>query len=303
MRLNDPISVRALAEKAGAKIIGDADVWVHGINEIHKVVPGDLTFVDIEKYYQKSLQSAASVILINKEVACPDGKTLLVVDDPFKVYNDLVLSFRPFRPLSDQISPTARIDPSAIIEPQVVIGHHVTIGPDTYVQGNCYIGSYTTIGARVIIQAGTIIGTDAFYFKQRPDLYEKWHSGGEVIIQDDVFVGAACTINKGVSGATIIGQGCKLDSQVHIGHGAVLGKHCMLAGQVGVGGKTVIGDRVKVYGQAGIANNLTVGSDAVILAKAGVLRNLEGGKSYFGVPAEEARQKFMQIVAVRNLIR
>jgi UDP-3-O-[3-hydroxymyristoyl] glucosamine N-acyltransferase len=185
----------------------------------------------------------------------------------------------------------------------VVIGHHVAIGAHTYIQANCYIGSHTTIGERVIIQAGTIIGTDAFYFKQYPSHYEKWHSGGEVIIEDDVFIGASCTINKGVSGATIIGKGTKMDSQVHIGHGAVLGQHCLLAGQVGVGGKAIVGDRVKVYGQAGIANNITVGNEAIILAKTGVLQSVEGGKSYFGMPAEEARKKFMQIIAVRNLLK
>lgn len=303
MRLIEPISAGTLAEKTGATIIGDPEIWVHGINEIHKVVPGDLTFVDIEKYYHKSLGSAASVILINKAVDCPSGKALLLVDEPFQVYNDLVLHYQPFTPLTGMISKSARIDPTAIIEPHVVIGHSVSIGPNTYIQSNCYLGSHTTIGARVIIQAGTIIGTDAFYFKQHKDRYEKWHSAGEVIIEDDVFIGAGCTINKGVSGATIIGSGCKLDSQVHIGHGAVLGKNCLLAGQVGVGGKTIVGDRVKVYGQAGIANNLTIGEGAIILAKSGVLRSLEGGKSYFGMPAEEARQKFMQIVAVKNLIK
>ena len=303
MRFDSPISVKTLAENIGAKIIGNAELWAHGINEIHKVQVGDITFVDIEKYYSKSLKSAATVILINKEVDCPEGKCLLVVENPFQIYNDLVLKYRPFQPLQHPISSNAKIHPTAIIEPQVLVGDYVVIGANTYIQGNSYIGSYTTIGANVIIQAGTLIGTDAFYFKQWENRYEKWHSGGEVIIEDDVFIGAGCTINKGVSGATIIGKGSKLDSQVHIGHGVVLGQNCLLAGQVGVGGKTIVGDRVKVYGQAGIANNITIGSDAVILAKAGVLRSLEGGKSYFGMPAEEARQKFMQIVAVKNLLR
>jgi UDP-3-O-[3-hydroxymyristoyl] glucosamine N-acyltransferase len=303
MRFENPISVKSLAEEIGARLVGDETLWAHGINEIHKVVSGDITFVDIEKYYSKSLKSAATIIIINKEVACPAGKCLLLVDEPFQAYNNLVFKHRPFQPLSQMISPTARIDPSAIIEPQVVIGHQVIIGANSYIQANCYIGSHTTIGERVIIQAGTMIGTDAFYFKQYPDHFEKWHSGGEVIIEDDVFIGASCTINKGVSGATVIGKGSKLDSQVHIGHGAVLGQHCLLAGQVGVGGKAIVGDRVKVYGQAGIANNITVGNDAIILAKTGVLRSVEGGKSYFGMPAEEARQKFMQIVAVKNLLK
>jgi len=303
MRFERPILVKELVDGFDCSISGDTEQYAHGINEIHKVQPGDVTFVDIEKYYNTCLQSAASVILINKEVACPPNKTLILVDDPFTVYNEIVLRHRPFQPLTMNISADAIIHPSAIIEPNVVIGHNVRIGADTYIQSHCYIGSHTTIGDRVIIQAGTMIGTDAFYFKQRKSKFEKWHSGGEVIIMDDVFLGASCTINKGVSGATIIGAGSKLDSQVHIGHGVELGKECLLAGQVGIGGKTKVGDRVKVYGQAGIANNLIIGDDSVILAKSGVLRNLEGGKSYFGMPAQDAKKQFMQIVAVKNLIK
>ncbi len=302
MRFPDPISIQSVADEINAEIIGKEDQWAHGINEIHKVQPGDITFVDIEKYYRKSLQSAASIIIINKEVECPPGKSLLLVADPFKAYESIIRKYRPLEPILHQIDPSAEIDPTAIVEPNVMIGRHVRIGAHSYIQGHTYIGNYTTIGRHVIIQAGTMIGTDAFYFKERASRYEKWSSAGEVIIEDDVFIGAACTINKGVSGATVIGRGSKLDSQVHIGHGVVLGENCLLAGQVGIGGKTVIGKGVKIYGQAGIANNLKIGDHAQILAKTGVLKDLEGGKSYFGMPAEEARQKFMQIVAVKKLL-
>ncbi|NND05973.1 MAG: UDP-3-O-(3-hydroxymyristoyl)glucosamine N-acyltransferase [Saprospiraceae bacterium] len=303
MRFPAPLSVAELAKRFNAILLGDAQRYAHGINEIHKVEPGDITFVDIEKYYKASLSSAATIILIDKEVPCPDGKTLLVVDSPFDVYDTLVREHRPFQPLTHLISATATIHPSSTIEPQVVVGHHVSIGKDCHIQGNCYIGNHTTIGDRVVIQAGTMIGTDAFYFKEREGRFDKWCSGGEVIIENDVFIGACCSINKGVSGATVIGAGSKLDSQVHIGHGAVLGKHCLLAGQVGVGGKAQIGNHVKVYGQAGIGNNITIGDRAIILAKAGVVRSLDGDKSYFGMPAEETHQKFKQIVAVRNLLK
>ncbi len=303
MRFPKPLAVHDIAAWTGAEIIGNSVQWVHGINEIHKVIPGDITFVDIEKYYRSSLDSAATVILINKRVECPEGKTLLLVKDPFAAYNALVKKYQAFRPLATNQINDADIDPTVIIEANVMLGYDVTIGAGSYIQGLCYIGSNTKIGCNVIIQAGTMIGTDAFYFKERKDHYEKWHSGGDVIIEDDVFVGACCTINRGVSGSTIIGQGSKLDSQVHIGHGVVIGKHCLLAGQVGIGGKTILGDRVKVYGQAGISNNLRIGDEAVILAKTGVVKDLEGGKSYFGMPAEEARTKFMQIAAVKRLAR
>ncbi len=302
MRLPEPIHVKALAERLGAELIGTSDQYAHGINEIHKVRPGDITFVDIEKYYRKSLESSASIILINKRVEAPEGKTLLLVDNPFAAYDKLVRQYNPFRPMQMEWAEDAVIHPTAIIEPYVCIGPGVHIGEGCYIQAHTYIGHNTLIRNRVIIQAGCMIGTDAFYFKNDGTSYHKWHSGGHVEIEDDVFIGASCTINRGVSGITRIGQGSKLDSQVHIGHGVVIGKHCLLAGQVGIGGKTIVGDRVKVYGQAGIANNLTVGDDAVILAKAGVLKSIVGGKSYFGLPAEDARERFMQLVAIKQLV-
>src|SRR5690606_30029363 len=151
-------------------------------------------------------------------------------------------------------------------------------------QAGAYIGNDTVIGDRVNIQAGALLGTDAFYFKKTDKQYSKWNSCGRVVIENDVEIGAGCTINKGVSGDTIIGAGSKLDSQVHIGHGAVIGKNCLFAAQVGVAGKTIIGSNVVLYGQVGIAQNLTIGDGAVLLAKSGVSKNLEGNKVYFGIP-------------------
>ncbi len=303
MRFPSPIPVSHLAERFNAKLLGDEQQFAHGINEIHKVEHGDITFVDVEKYYRASLESAATIILINKEVECPPGKTLLVVDNPFDMYNSLVKEYRPFRPLTQMISDSATIDPTSVIEPNVMIGHEVRIGKHCHIQGNTYIGNHTTIGDRVTVEAGSVIGTDAFYYKTKEDHHEKWCSGGDVIIEDDVWIGAACTINKGVSGSTIIGRGTKLDSQVHVGHGAVIGEHCLLAGQVAVGGKVRLGKFVKVYGQAGIADSLTVGDRAIIYAQAGVLKDLEGGKAYFGIPAEDARLRFRELVAIRSLLK
>jgi len=157
------------------------------------------------------------------------------------------------------------------------------------------------IGKKVVIQAGAIIGTDAFYFKKSEEGYTPWRSGGRVIIEDDVQIGAGCTINKGVSGDTVIGEGSKLDCQVHIAHGVVLGKNCLLAAQVGIAGKTIVGDNCTFYGQSGIAQSLVIGDGVTLLAKTGVSKDLEGGKTYFGIPAAEAREKYKELAALRQL--
>lgn len=303
MKFPQPILIRDLARRLDARqIIGDDTLVATGINEIHKVEAGDIAFSDVRKYFEKTLKSAATVILLNEAAECPPGKVILVVDQPFAAYDSLVREYRPFEPLTTPVSHRAEIHPTAILEPGVVVAANVRIGAHTYIQANTYIGEYTYIGDHVRIGPNTIIGSDAFYFKKLSDgSYQKWRSGGRVIIEDHVDIGAGCTINKGVSGDTIIGAGSKLDCQIHVGHGAVIGKNCLLAAQVGIGGKTIIGDNVVLYGQVGVAQAIEIGSGAMVSAKAGVSKSLEGGKAYFGIPADDARDKYRELAALRQL--
>lgn len=303
MKFPQPIPVRDLALRLNARqVIGDDTLFASGINEIHKVEPGDIAFSDVKKYFEKTLRSAATVILLNEAAECPPGKVILVVENPFEAYDTLVRDYRPFEPLTVPVSHRAEIHPTAIIEPGVVIAANVRIGAHCYIQANTYIGEYTLIGAHVNIGPNSIIGSDAFYFKKLTDgSYQKWRSGGRVVIEDNVDIGAGCTINKGVSGDTVIGAGSKLDCQIHVGHGAVIGKNCLLAAQVGIGGKTVIEDNVVLYGQVGVAQAIRIGKGAVVSAKAGVSKSLDGGKLYFGIPADDARQKYKELAALRQL--
>ena len=299
MKFPNPIPIKAIADRFQLKIIGDDELWAHGINEIHKVETGDITFSDVPKYFKKSIASEATIIILNEEAECPEGKALLIGEDPFFVYNTLVTDYRPFLPLHNRISPSAEIGENTIIEPGVIVGNYAKIGKNCYIQANAYIGDYTIIEDYVEIQAGAIIGTDAFYFKKQKNQYFKWTSGGYVHIGSYSSIGAGCTINKGVSGVTRIGQHCRLDSQVHLGHGAVLGDRCLLAAQVGIGGKTIVGDDVVMYGQVGIAQNLVIGDRVLISAKSGVSKNLKSDAVYFGIPAEEIHAKQRQLAWIR----
>lgn len=302
MNFPSPIPVSEIAKKYNLKIAGDTALLALGINEIHKVRSGDITFVDVEKYYTKSLSSAATIIIINKEVPCPDGKALLITNDPFAVYNQIVWEFRPMKYLNADRGENVVIGYSSQIDHGVHLGHDVIIGKNCYIQSGAYIGDNTLIGDNVIIQAGALIATDAFYYKKIDGKYHKWRSGGKVIIEDDVEIGAGCTINRGVSGETIIGKGSKLDCQIHIGHGVVIGKNCLIAAQTGIAGKTIIGDNCTIYGQVGIAQNLHIGDNTVLLAKSGVSKDLEGNKTYYGNPASEAREKYKEIAAIKMLL-
>ncbi len=301
MNFPHPIPVREIADMIQAEIIGDAGVLATGINEIHNVRPGDITFVDVKKYFDKSLTSAASIVLLNERVEAPEGKTLLLCEKPFDAYNHIVLQFRPYEPLTQAIHPTAQIHPSAIIEPNVVIGPHVVIGKDCRIHANTTILEHAILGDRVAIHSGTVIGTEAFYYKRTPEGYTKWRSGGRVVIEDDVEIGSCCTINKGVSADTIIGAGTKFDCHIHIGHDVVIGKRCLFAAQTGVGGNTVIGDDVVLYGQVGVIQNLKIGNNVVVLAQSGVNKDVEDGKVLFGSPAAEARTAYKELAAVKQL--
>lgn len=301
MKLSTPIAVQELAQEIGAKLVGNSNLSATGINEIHKVQEGDITFVDHPKYYDKSLNSAATIIIIDKDVDCPEGKCLLICDNPFEAYDGIVKKYRPIKPLQNQINPDVIIPESTVVEPGVYIANNVTIGEHCYLHAGCYIGEYSVLGNHVQVGPGSIIGSDAFYYKKVDGEYTKWRSGGRTVLEDHVDIGANCTINKGVSGDTIIGKGSKLDCLIHIGHGAVLGENCLLAGQVGIGGKTIVGDRCVFYGQVGVAQSLKIGDDTVILAKSGVSKDLEGGHVYFGTPAEKAREKYKELAALRQL--
>ncbi|MFK7797060.1 MAG: UDP-3-O-(3-hydroxymyristoyl)glucosamine N-acyltransferase [Aureispira sp.] len=303
MKFDTPIAITEIAALIGAKIIGDENIHVLHLSEIHKVMKGSLIFVDNKKYYNRAIYSMATAIIINEEVECPDGKALLLVDKPFEAYNKLALHFSPFEPLTKQISDTAVVGKNTILEPGVVLGHHVTIGDNCLVRANTVILDNTQIGNNVIIHANASIGNDAFYMSKKEDgSYNRWHSIGRVIIEDDVEIGASCTIDKGVSGDTVIGEGTKIDNLVHVGHGVCIGKHCLLAAQVGIAGKTIIQDDVTIYGQVGISKSLVIGEGATLLAKAGIAKSIPGGnKQYTGIPAGESRTKYRELIALRQV--
>ncbi|HZK65291.1 MAG TPA: UDP-3-O-(3-hydroxymyristoyl)glucosamine N-acyltransferase [Puia sp.] len=304
MQFPSPVSLSWLSEFLGASLIGDAKASATGINEIHKVEKGDLVFVDHPKYYDQCLRSDASFIIINQVVECPPGKALLIVEEPFEAYLKIVKHFRPFEPAVHMISPGARIGSTSFVYPGAFIGNHVQIGENCVIHPQVSILDHCIIGNGVVIQAGTVIGSDAFYYntkKNREVWYKKMLSCGRVLIGDDVEIGAGCTIDRGVTNDTVIGKGCRLDNMIHIGHDTVLGKNCLIAAQVGIAGAVEIGDGVILWGQVGVSKTLRIGDQAVVLAQSGVGGDLEAGKIYFGTPCDEASVKKRELVWVKRI--
>lgn len=300
MKFDKAYTLQQIAEIINCEYVGKANHKVTGLNEIHVVDHGDIVFVDHPKYYDKALQSAATTVLINKKVKCPEGKGLLLSDDPFRDFNRISQHFQNNKPSVTQISESSSVHPSSYIGPGAFVGNHVKIGKNCKIHPNVTLYDYTEIGDNVIIHAGTVLGADAFYYKNRPEGFDQLLSCGKVVIENDVHIGANCTIDRGVTGETRIGEGSKLDNGIQIGHDTKVGKKCLFASHVGIAGCVVIKDRVTLWGQVGIKSDILIEDDVVVYAQSGVGHNLKKG-NYFGSPAEDARKKYREMASVKIL--
>lgn len=304
MKLPAPVSIKWIASLINAELLGDENAAATGINEIHSVEEGDIVFVDHPKYYSKCLNSAASFIIINKAMPAPTGKTLLVTDEPFEAYSKIVNHFNAFVPATSLVSSSAVIGKDTVLMPNVFVGHNVVIGDNTVIHPNVSVYDNCIIGNNVVIHSGTVIGSDAFYFnskKNRDVWYKKMQSCGRVVIEDDVEIGANCTIDRGVSADTRIGKGSKLDNLIHIAHEVELGKNCLVASQVGIAGATKLGDGVTLWGQAGVSKTLKLGNNVTVLAQSGLGEDIKDNQVYFGTPAGPALQKQKELIWIKRI--
>ncbi len=301
MKFDTPQTLSSVSEFVNGRYIGDPDFEIRGINEIHMVEKGDLTFVDHPKYYDKALNSAATTIIINKEVECPEGKALIISDDPFKAYLKIVKKHRPFEASSAMISPSAQIGEGTVIQPGVFVGNKVKIGKNCIIHANVSIYDHSIIGDNVIIHSGTVIGADAYYFQKRDEGFVKFESCGRVLIKDKVEIGALCAIDKGVSGDTVIDEDTKLDNHCQVGHDTYIGKRCLIGSHAAIAGVTRIEDDVVIWGRVAVNKDLVIGKGSVVLATSAVDKSLAAGGTYFGVPAEPASKIWREKAALRAL--
>lgn len=299
MTFNQPQNLKTIAALIGAKFVGDENFQVFGTNEIHMVKPGEIVFVNHPKYYDKALNSPATIILIDKEVDCPEGKALLISDDPFRDFNKINTHFTKIFNFREELH-NVEVGEGTFIHPTAVIGNDVTIGKNCHIFPNVVIGDRTVIGDNVVIQANTVLGGDAFYYRKLDGSFDRLISVGNVVIENNVEIGNGCTVDRGVTDSTVIGEGSVLDNQIQIGHDSVIGKKCLIASQTGIAGCCVIEDEVTIWGQVGMASGVRVESGTVLLAKCGVNRDLKKG-TYFGPIAEEFREYLRKEVKLKNL--
>jgi UDP-3-O-[3-hydroxymyristoyl] glucosamine N-acyltransferase len=301
MKFPESQSLKTLSVFLNARYIGDPEHQVTGMNEIHMVESGDLTFVDHPKYYSKALGSEATTILINKEVECPAGKGLIISDDPFADFNRIGKHFRPFEPATGMISPSAEIGEGTLVQPGAFIGNHVKIGRNCIIHANAVIYDHCILGDEVVLHSGSVIGADAYYFQKRRGETLKFNTIGRVILGNHVEVGANTTIDKGVTGDTTVGDYTKFDNHVQVGHDTHIGRFCLIGAFTAIAGVSRIEDNVILWASVVVDKDLVIGEGAVMLATSGTDKSLEGGKTYFGRPAMEARKAWKELALIRKL--
>ncbi len=299
MRFTSPKYIEDIAAVLQRDFQGPAKHTVNGLSEINQAETGDLIFVDHPKYYNKALASKANTIIINEQIERPDGKALILSEKPFEDYNSLCKIFFPKITLGS--NKNQKIASSAIIAENVSLGNNIKIGAHTRILPGAVIMDNVDIKDHVIIGPNAVIGHNAFYYNTKNSKHTLMNTIGGVKIESHVEIGAASTIDAGVSSNTIIGEGTKIDNLVQIGHDTVIGMNCIIASGAGIAGCVTIKNNVSIWGQVGCASKVTINDNVIVLGQSGISKDLEEGKTYFGTPCVEAKQKFRELAALRNL--
>ncbi len=313
-----------LAEKLQGEVIGDGSVELSGLAPAEQARAGELTFAENAVYFDAAERSQAAAILVAGPFISSSKVLIRVANPRVAMARVLPLYFPPeqyphgVHP-SAVIADSAQIDPTAHIGPNCVVGAGVRIGARSVLMGgndlraDCKLGDdvclfpnvilyrKTVLGHRVIIHAGTVIGSDGFGYALDQGRHRKVLHLGNVIVHDDVEIGANTAIDRGALGSTVIGEGTKIDNLVHVAHNVVMGRHCLIMGQVGFAGSTHLGDYVVVASQSGIADHLKLGNQVVVGAKSGVMRDVAEGGRVLGTPAAPDRQAKRQMIAMQQL--
>ena len=326
------MTTREIATFVRGEISGDEGVSILRVAKIEESGPGDLTFLANPKYEKFVATTKASAILVStsfdtKHASLPKGLTFIRVADPYVAFLQVLKRITPMSdPFPKGVHTTASVPASATLGrnvslgAHVAVGEHAVIGSGTKIAPCCVIGDGVTIGENcllypnvtiyygcrignnVIIQAGAVLGSDGFGFAPKPDgSYEKIPQMGIVVLEDDVEIGANCTIDRATLGHTILKKGVKLDNQVHIAHNVVIGEDTVIAAQTGISGSTKVGKNVIIAGQVGIVGHIEIADRTVLMAKTGVSKSTEPGVTYWSTPAKEHKRALKIEVVLRSL--
>jgi len=319
-----PFTAAEIAQHVGGEVVGDKNAILNNIAPAESAQAGDLTFAENEDYFARAEESAATAVIAEERFKST-RKILIRVPNARIAFAKAMALFFPERTYAAGKHPTAvvaasaRIDPTAHIGPHCVVGERVKVGARSVLQGGNFVGDdskladdvnlfpnvtvypRTEIGRRVRIHANTVVGSDGFGYVQDGGVHRKVPQIGNVIIGDDVEIGAGVTIDRGALGSTVIGKGTKIDNLVQIAHNVEIGEGSIIVAQVGISGSTRLGKYVILAGQVGIAGHLKIGNQVTVAAKSGVMNNIPDGGKWLGVPAQPDRQFKRQVIAIQHL--
>jgi UDP-3-O-[3-hydroxymyristoyl] glucosamine N-acyltransferase len=319
-----PYTVADIAKLLGGEVFGDASLVLKGFAPADRAQPGDLTFAENEGYFARAEQSAASAIIVDAPVTS-SRKTLIRAPNARIAFAKVLPLFFPEPAFAPGVHPTAivpasaRVDATAHVGPYCILGEKVRVGPRSVLQGLNYVGAdcllgqdvnlfpnvtlypRTEVGNRVRIHSGTVVGSDGFGYVLDDGIHRKVPQIGNVIIGDDVELGANVTVDRGALGPTIIGKGTKVDNLVQIAHNVTVGEHCILVSQAGIAGSTKLGNYVILGGQVGLAGHLKIGNRVSVAAQSGVMNNIPDGEKWIWTPAQPDRQAKRQMIALQQL--
>src|SRR6266403_106736 len=319
-----PFTAAEIAKHISGEVLGDPSLVLHRFAPADRAQSGDLTFAENQDYFARAEQSAASAIIVDGPFNSP-RKVLIRVANSRIAFAKVLPLFFPEPVFAAGVHPTAiladsaQVDPTAHVGPYCVVGGEVRVGPGCVLQGanfigaNCVLGDEVhlfpnvvlyegcEIGSRVRVHSGTVVGADGFGYVQEAGVHRKIPQNGNVIIRDDVEIGANVTIDRGALGPTIIGRGTKIDNLVQIGHNVVFGEHCLVVSQAGIAGSTKRGNYVILGGQVGLAGHLKIGNRVSVAAQSGVMNDIPDGEKWLWTPAQPDRAAKRQMIALHHL--
>jgi UDP-3-O-[3-hydroxymyristoyl] glucosamine N-acyltransferase len=319
-----PFTTAEIAKLVDGEVVGDTTAVLKSFAPAERAQAGDLTFAENEDYFARAEQSAATAIIAEKRFSS-SKKILIHVPNARVAFAKALALFFPEQKFAAGIHPTAvvaksaTIDPTAHIGPHCAVGERVKIGANSVLQGGNFIGDdsrfgdevnlfpnvtiypCTEIGHRVRIHACTVVGSDGFGYVLDGGIHRKVPQIGNIIIGDDVEIGANVTIDRGVLGSTVIGKGTKIDNLVQIAHNVEIGEHCIVIAQVGISGSTKLGNYVILAGQSGIAGHLKIGNQVTVAGQSGVMHDIPDGEKWLGSPAQPDKQTKRQMIAIQHL--
>ena len=318
------LTTAEIAKILAGEVLGDATAALTGFAAAEVAKPGDLTFAETDEFFTAAENSAATAVIAGKN-ATSTRKIVIRVANPRIAFAKALAVFFPDPTFAPGVHPsavvaaTAQVDPTAHIGPHCVIGERVAIGPGVVLQSGNSIGAdsvlgeatnlfpnvtlypRTQIGRRVRIHAGAVIGADGYGYVLDGGIHRKVPQVGNVVIGDDVELGANTCVDRGALGSTVIGKGTKVDNLVQIAHNVQIGEHCILIAQSGIAGSSKLGKYVIIAGQAGIGGHLKIGNQAIVGAQSGVMNDMPDGGKWLGAPAQPDKDFKRQVIALRHL--